>query len=58
MKKLAGGIAIALVFMMAACVDGIADQYGMGVLMIAGGAVCLLALALIWYSNLPEGGRY
>lgn len=58
MKNIASGIAFTLVFALAACVDGIADAYGMRTLMIAGGAVCLLALALIWYSNLPEGGRY
>lgn len=57
MKKLAGGIAITLMFIMAACVDGIADQYGMGVLAVSCGAACLVSLVLIWYSNLPEGGR-
>lgn len=57
MRRVASGIAFGLIFMLAACVDGIVDEYGMAVLAIVGGAVCLVALALAWYGERPEGGR-
>jgi hypothetical protein len=57
MRRIASGIAFGLIFMLAACIDGIVDEYGMAVLCIVGGAVCLVSLALVWYAERPEGGR-
>jgi MFS family permease len=57
MKNIASGIAFTLIFALAACVDGIADAYGMRTLMIVGAAVLAVAGLCIVYSNLPDGGR-
>jgi hypothetical protein len=57
MKNIANGIAFTLIFGLAACVDGIADQYGMKTLVIVGAAVLAVSGLCILYSNLAEGGR-
>ena len=57
MKRAASGIAFGLIFMLAACIDGIADEYGLAVLMIVGLAVMAVAGVLAWYGERPEGGR-
>lgn len=57
MKRAASGIAFGLIFMLAACIDGIADEYGLAVLALVGAVVLGIAGICTWYSNLPEGGR-
>lgn len=57
MKKVASGIAFALVMGLALCIDGIATEYGMRTLMIVGGVVMAVAGVCAWYGERPEGGR-
>ena len=56
MKAIIGGIGFVLLFLYAACVDGIADQYGMGTLMVSGVIVIAVVGLCILISNLPSGG--
>lgn len=51
MRRVASGIAFALVMMLALCIDGIATEYGMGTLIIVGGAVLAVAGVCVWYGE-------
>ena len=56
-KDICAAIGFLLVMFLAACADGLMNEYGMKVTFIVGLAILGVAGILIQISNLPEGGR-
>ena len=56
-KSICAGIGFFMIMFLAACADGLMDEYGMKITFIVGLVTLGVAGILIQISNIPDGGR-